>query len=225
MKKIFLFTALCSSILCFGQKNDKPVMKNELDSVSYSMGVAIGTSLKMAGLANINDKMFLQAMNEVLADKPTVVTADQSNQIIQQYLTKQTSKNSGKNLAEGKKFLEENSKKEGVVVLPSGLQYKVIKEGTGDKPLATDKVTVHYHGTLLSGKVFDSSVQRGQPATFPLNGVIKGWTEALQLMKTGSKYILYLPSDLAYGEQGTRGIEPNSVLIFEVELISIEKAQ
>jgi FKBP-type peptidyl-prolyl cis-trans isomerase FklB len=129
---------------------------------------------------------------------------------------------SNKNLEEGKAFLEANSRKEGVVSLPSGLQYEVIKEGAGAKPGATDKVTCHYHGTLINGTVFDSSVQRGQPATFPLNMVIKGWTEALQLMSLGSKWRLFLPADLAYGDRHVSAeIGPNSTLVFDVELLGI----
>jgi len=128
-----------------------------------------------------------------------------------------------KNMQEGPKFLEENKTKEGVVVLPSGLQYKVLTEGTGKSPKATDKVKVHYKGTLINGKEFDSSYKRGTPAEFPVNGVIKGWTEALQLMKEGSKWMLYLPSDLAYGPRGAGGdIGPNATLIFEVELLEVK---
>ena len=128
-----------------------------------------------------------------------------------------------KNMSEGPKFLEENKSKEGVVVLPSGLQYKVITEGSGKTPKATDKVKVHYKGTLLNGKEFDSSYKRNQPAEFPVNGVIKGWTEALQLMKEGSKWMLYIPSDLAYGARGAGGdIGPNATLIFEVELLEVK---
>jgi FKBP-type peptidyl-prolyl cis-trans isomerase FklB len=221
MKKIILFLAASSSIMAFAAK--KTQLKNELDSVSYSMGYVIGSSLKTTGMTTINDKLFLQALKEAVEGKDGAINNDLANQVIQQYMVKLQSKVGERNLAEGKKFLAENAKKDSIVSLPSGIQYKIIKLGTGEKPLATDKVTVHYHGTFINGKVFDSSVQRGQPATFPLNGVIPGWTEALQLMNVGSKYIIYLPSDLAYGEQGTRGIEPNSVLIFEVELLSIDK--
>jgi FKBP-type peptidyl-prolyl cis-trans isomerase FklB len=128
------------------------------------------------------------------------------------------------NNAVGQKFLDENKKKPGVVTLPSGLQYIVIKEGTGAKPVLTDKVTTHYHGTLIDGTVFDSSVERGEPASFPVNGVIKGWTEALQMMPVGSKWKLFVPPALGYGERGAGGvIGPNATLIFEVELISINK--
>lgn len=130
----------------------------------------------------------------------------------------------GVNLEKGKKFLEDNGKRKGVITLPSGLQYEILKEGNGPKPTATDKVTTHYHGTTIDGKVFDSSVERGQPAQFGVNQVIPGWTEALQLMPVGSKWKLFIPSNLAYGESGAGGaIGPNETLVFEVELISIDK--
>ena len=218
---LFLSFLLIPSLL-FGQKS-KVNFKNDLDTVSYCMGTAIGNSLKMAGFTTINEKLFIQALKEVLSEKETAFKSTQNDSIIRNYFTKLQGKKSASNLIEGKKFLEENKKKEGVVTLPSGLQYKVITEGQGETPMLTDKVKVHYEGKLISGKIFDSSKQRGQPLEFSVNGVIKGWTEALQLMKTGSKWMLYIPPDLAYGDQNIPGIEPNSVLIFEVELLSIEK--
>ena len=196
------------------QKTVEPIFKTELDSVSYCMGLAIGNSIKTAGLTEINDKLFMQAMNEVLAGKETAIKTEQTQQILNNYIMKLQAKKSAESKEVGKKFLEENKKKAGVVTLPSGLQYKVIKEGQGAIPTLEDKVTCHYHGTLISGKVFDSSVNRGQPVQFPVKGVIAGWTEALQLMKTGSKWQLFIPSELAYGEQNMQGIDPNSVLIF-----------
>jgi FKBP-type peptidyl-prolyl cis-trans isomerase FklB len=152
------------------------------------------------------------------------MTAEVAQAAIQNYFQGVQEKKMAANVEAGKKFLEENSKKPGVVTLPSGLQYQIIKEGTGPKPGPEDKVTTHYHGTLLNGKVFDSSVERGQPVSFAVNGVIPGWTEALQLMSVGSKWKLFIPSNLAYGERGAGGdIGPNETLIFEVELISIDK--
>jgi FKBP-type peptidyl-prolyl cis-trans isomerase FklB len=224
MKKYtILFSMLIAvSVIVNGQKG-KVELKNELDTVSYSMGIAIGNSMKMAGFTQFNDKLFYQALTEVLNSKETIIKPEATNNIIQSYMMKLHTQLASKNLAIGRKYLEENKTKEGVVVLPSGLQYKVIKQGEGISPTVDDKVTCHYHGTLIDGKVFDSSVQRGKPAQFAVNGVIAGWTEALQLMKTGAKWILYVPSELAYGEQNVPGIEPNSVLIFEVELISVEK--
>ena len=226
MKKLLIIFAAIIAISAnsYSQKQ-KPVIKTELDSVSYSMGLAIGNSIKTAGLTEINDKLFVQAMTDVLSGKETIIKTDQTQQILNNYFMKLQAKKSAEGKELGKKFLEENKKKEGVVTLPSGLQYKVLKEGQGAIPTLEDKVTCHYHGTLISGKVFDSSVDRGQPVQFAVKGVIAGWTEALQLMKVGSKWQLFIPSELAYGEQNIPGIDPNSVLIFEVELISIDKEE
>jgi FKBP-type peptidyl-prolyl cis-trans isomerase FklB len=151
------------------------------------------------------------------------MSPQEANTIIQNYFNRKQNEMSENNLKAGEAFLKENGKKEGVVTLSSGLQYEILKEGTGVKPKATDKVKCHYHGTLLNGHVFDSSVQRGQPAVFGVNQVIKGWVEALQLMAVGSKWRLYIPASLAYGAQGAGdSIEPNSTLIFDVELLGIE---
>ena len=175
-------------------------------------------------MKEFNDKLFMQAISEVVSGKATIIKAEQTQQLLNAYFTKLQSKKGAANIAVGRKFLEENKAKPGVVTLPSGLQYIVIKEGLGNSPTINDKVTCHYHGTLVSGKVFDSSVDRGQPIQFAVNGVIPGWTEALQLMKPGSKWKLFIPSELAYGDQQKgQDIEANSVLIFEVELISIDK--
>ena len=148
----------------------------------------------------------------------------QAQIVIQRYMQANAQKKGQTNLEKGKKFMEDNGKKEGVITLPSGLQYQIVKAGNGAKPSSTDKVTVHYHGTLIDGKIFDSSVQRGQPAQFPVNQVIPGWTEALQLMTVGSKWKLWIPANLAYGERSPGGvIGPNETLVFDVELISIDK--
>ena len=202
-------------------QKDNP-LTNEFDSVSYSLGIVLGTSIDKAGIKEFSEKLFMQGINEVVGGKQPGLTTEQANMVINAYLTKVNEKKAVINLIEGQKFLTENGKKDGVVTLPSGLQYKVIKEGQGLSPVDTSMVTVHYTGTLINGKVFDSSVERGQPAQFPVNGVIPGWTEALQRMKTGAKWILYIPSRLGYGEYGAGSIEPNSVLIFDVELISFD---
>ena len=215
--------ALLIPFASFAQKS-KAKCKNELDTVSYSMGVVLGSSMKKAGFTTINEKLFIEAISESFKGTEPLFTEEAMNKTVQSYMMKIHEKKIAESVAVGKKFLEENKKKEGVISLPSGLQYKVIKTGEGEMPTITDKVTCHYHGTLIDGKVFDSSVQRGEPVQFPVNGVITGWTEALQLMKTGSKWTLYIPSDLAYGSKEIPGIEANSVLIFDVELISIEKA-
>jgi len=150
------------------------------------------------------------------------ISDNQAQAIINSYFSKKQKKESESMIEKGANFLQENAKREGVTTLPSGLQYEIISEGTGPKPTLEDNVTTHYHGTLIDGTVFDSSVDRGEPASFPVGGVIKGWTEALQLMSVGSKWKLYVPYDLAYGERGARAqIGPYSTLIFEVELISI----
>ena len=197
-------------------------LTNEIDSVSYSLGVNIGENLKTQ-FPNINLKNFELAIKDVLDNQkePKISGAD-AQKVIQNYFQKQQAKASESVIEEGKKFLTENSKKDGVITLESGLQYEIIKSGEGAKPTINDQVTTHYHGTLLDGTVFDSSVERGQPATFPVSGVIKGWTEALQLMTVGSKWKLFVPYDLAYGERGAGPkIGPYTTLIFEVELISI----
>ena len=197
-------------------------LNNEIDSVSYSLGVNIGENIKTQ-FPDIDLKNFEAAIKDVLDDnkKPSISGAD-AQKTIQEYFTKQQAKVSESVVEEGKKFLAENSKKENVVTLESGLQYEVIKTGEGAKPTLNDQVTTHYHGTLIDGTVFDSSVERGEPASFPVSGVIKGWTEALQLMNVGSKWRLFVPYDLAYGERGAGPkIGPFTTLIFEVELISI----
>lgn len=195
-----------------------------IDSVSYALGVNIGNSLKAQGMENVNVEMLSKAFTDVLKGNPLMVTPEKAETMLNEYFMKLQSEKAEKNKIAGVKFLEENKKKSGVVTLPSGLQYSVMKEGTGEIPKETDKVTTHYHGTLMDGTVFDSSVERGQPASFPVNGVIKGWVEALQLMKTGSKWKLVVPSELAYGERGAGAkIGPGATLVFEVELISIDK--
>ena len=197
-------------------------LKNEIDSVSYSLGVNIGENIK-AQFPNLDLKNFEVGIEDVLNDKkqPKVEGAD-AQKIIQEYFTKLQAKANEEKIEAGKKFLEENSKRDEVITLESGLQYEVLKAGEGAKPTPNDQVTTHYHGTLIDGTVFDSSVERGEPATFPVSGVIKGWTEALQLMSVGAKWRLYVPSDLAYGERGAGAqIGPHTTLIFDVELLKI----
>ena len=183
----------------------------------------MASNLINSGLKDINVDSFVKAFTEVMSNTAPSMSPQEANQILQDYFSKAQDNMLSNNLEEGKSFLEENSKKENVTTLPSGLQYEVITEGDGPMPKATDSVKCHYHGTLLNGTVFDSSVDRGEPAVFGVNQVIKGWVEALQLMPVGSKWRLFVPSDLAYGEKGAGGsIEPNTTLIFEVELLGIE---
>lgn len=194
-----------------------------MDKISYAIGMSMASNLMNSGLRNIEVESFVKAFTEVINNESTSMSPEEANQTLQEYFSKQQEEMLNKNLEIGIAFLEENSKKENVVSLPSGLQYEILTEGNGPKPKATDSVKCHYHGTLLDGTVFDSSVQRGEPAVFGVNQVIKGWVEALQLMSVGSKWKLFIPSNLAYGSQGAgNSIEPNSTLIFEVELLGIE---
>ena len=222
MKKFKFLILLIIANLTTNIKMSAQKLNNEIDSVSYSLGVNIGENIKTQ-FPDIDLKNFEAAIKDVLDDnkKPSISGAD-AQKTIQEYFTKQQAKASESVVEEGRKFLAENSKKENVVTLESGLQYEVIKNGEGAKPTLNDQVTTHYHGTLIDGTVFDSSVERGEPASFPVSGVIKGWTEALQLMNVGSKWRLFVPYDLAYGERGAGPkIGPFTTLIFEVELISI----
>lgn len=195
-----------------------------MDKLSYSLGVSVGMNLKEQGFAVDCVDDFAQAMNDVLNGGELAIDAKEVDTIIREYFNKLQEKRFAEKQAEQKAFFEENGKKEGVLTTDSGLQYEILTAGEGDKPALTDTVTTHYHGTLLDGTVFDSSVQRNEPATFPVNGVIQGWQEALPMMPTGSKWRLYVPSELAYGAQGAgQAIGPHTPLIFEVELISIQK--
>lgn len=194
----------------------------EMEKVSYSLGVNVAKSVQAQGLESIDAPAIAKAFKDVFEGNDLDISEEESNLVLQDYFTKLNNKAQEANIGTGMKFLEENAKKEGVVTTATGLQYTIIAKGDGVQPKETDNVTVHYHGTLLDGTVFDSSVERGQPASFPVNGVIPGWVEALQLMNVGSKYKLFIPSNLAYGERGAGGaIGPNATLIFEVELISI----
>ncbi len=197
-------------------------LNDEVDSVSYSLGVNIGENIK-SQFPDIDLKNFESGIEDVLSEKkqPKIEGQD-AQKVIQEYFTKQQAKASEGKIEEGKAFLAENGKRKEVITLESGLQYEIITSAEGPKPTLNDQVTTHYHGTLLDGTVFDSSVDRGQPATFPVSGVIKGWTEALQLMSVGAKWRLYVPYDLAYGERGASAqIGPYTTLIFEVELLKI----
>ncbi len=198
-------------------------MQTELEKVSYAVGMSIGESLKAQNLEDIDTKTFANAMDAIFNNLNPQLTKEEANQIIQTYLDKKKQVAYGNLKSEGEKFLIENKKNKGVQTTDSGLQYEILKSGNGEKPLKSDSVTVHYHGTLIDGTVFDSSVNRGNPATFGVQQVIPGWTEALQLMDIGSKYRLFIPQELAYGANPHPGgpIKPFSTLIFEVELLNI----
>jgi FKBP-type peptidyl-prolyl cis-trans isomerase FklB len=223
MKNIITLSSIILFIACKTEKPKESVnLITELDSVSYSLGVNIGENIKKQ-FEDINLDNFEAAIKDVLEKElEPKITDNQAQAIINSYFSKKQQKQSESVIEEGINFLRENGKREGVTTLASGLQYEIIDDGTGPKPTIEDNVTTHYHGTLIDGTVFDSSVDRGEPASFPVGGVIKGWTEALQLMSVGSKWKLYVPYDLAYGERGAGAqIGPYSTLIFEVELISI----
>ena len=193
-----------------------------MDKFSYAIGLGIGQNLLSMGAQGINVEDFAQAIADVLNRKETAISHNEAREIVNKYFMELEEKMNAENIEKGKAFLAENAKKEGIVTLPSGLQYEVITEGNGKKPSATDKVKCHYEGTLIDGTLFDSSIKRGQPAVFGVNQVIKGWVEALQLMSEGSKWRLFIPSELGYGDQQAgEMIPPHSTLIFEVELIEV----
>ena len=199
-------------------------MSQDINAVSYCIGLSVADSLAQQELSAINPQVMAEAIADVFQGKELKFSAEQANQIIQNYIQDITASKFEEHKSAGEAFLAENAKKSGVTTTASGLQYEVIEEGTGAKPTASDTVKVHYHGTLTDGTVFDSSISRGLPATFGVHQVIKGWTEALQLMPVGSKYRLYIPQDLAYGAHPHPGgaIKPFMTLIFDVELIAIE---
>ena len=199
----------------------------ELDKVSYCFGLSIASNLLSSGVNTINTEAFVDAIRTVYAGQMPEIKPEEANQILQDYFNKL--QNERPHLAgvsqqqdAGEQFLNDNKSKEGVVTLESGLQYKVISTGNGAIPKSSDTVKCHYEGRLINGAVFDSSIRRGEPAEFPVNGVIAGWVEALQLMPVGSKWQLYIPSDLAYGPHGAgQAIGPNETLIFDIELLDI----
>jgi FKBP-type peptidyl-prolyl cis-trans isomerase FklB len=226
-----LAAALCAALALSGVANaaDAPELKSEKEKLSYSVGMDIGSNLKRQSI-EVDPELLAKGFKDSYSGGKTLLTEEESRQAIQNFQKQMMAKQAEamkqqaeKNKAEGEKFLAENKGKEGVKATASGLQYKVIRAGTGSSPTADNTVEVHYRGTLIDGKEFDSSYSRNQTAVFPVSGVIPGWTEGLQLMKEGGKYMLFVPPDLAYGERGAgRDIGPNATLIFEVELISVQ---
>jgi FKBP-type peptidyl-prolyl cis-trans isomerase len=207
-----------------GNTQTQSLLKTKTDSASYALGLSVAEDLKTRGVKTLNFTLLAKAMEDIFNNKPAGLNHDQRQKAIYSFLEAAQKERQGAAIAEGTRFLEENKKKPGVVTLPSGLQYQVIKTGTGAKPKASDEVTVHYKGTLLNGKQFDSSYDRKEPLAITLNQVIPGWTEGVQLMPVGSKYRFFLPYQLGYGENGAgQDIPPYSVLIFEIELIKIGK--
>lgn len=243
MKKIIFCVALATGSLCAHAqskkelltevtrlkaeleelKKPKPVnVTTEFDKTSYGFGVLMATSLKSQGADSLDQHLFMAGLRDVLANKPLLVQRQEAMAVCQNYVTQVTEMKNTKRKEESQAFLEANGKKAGITTTASGLQYQVTTAGSGRKPGPTDRVTVHYTGRLIDGTMFDSSVERGQPATFGVNQVISGWTEALQLMTEGSKWVLYIPAELGYGERGAGAdIPPHSALIFDVELIKV----
>ena len=193
-----------------------------MDKLSYALGLSMAQNFKGSGIQQINADDFADALRAVYEDKEKKMTYDEAKQVVQDFFTELEANAGAMNEELGKKFLEQNAQQEGVKVTQSGLQYLVLKEGDGKKPGPNDVVTVHYTGRLIDGTVFDSSVERGEPATFAVGQVIPGWVEGLQLMSEGAAWRLFIPSNLAYGPHGTGPIQPNSTLIFDVQLIKVE---
>lgn len=194
-----------------------------MDKISYALGLSIGNNFRASGIKGLEIDDFIKGINDVFNEAKPAIAFDEAQRLLQAYFKDLQAEKFEMNKQVGEEFLRINKEKRGVVTLPSGLQYEVLKTGDGQKPGPNDKVRCHYHGTLIDGRVFDSSVERGQPAVFGVSQVIRGWTEALQLMNVGSKWRLFIPSDMAYGAHGAgEAIEPNMTLIFDVELLGIE---
>ncbi len=223
--RLRMFVAVLGVVLLANQLSAQD-LKSQKEKMSYIIGMDMGKNLKNQSI-DIDQAAFARGIKDALSGGKSSLTDEEIRQTMTVFQKEMMAKNQAlgeKNRKEGEAFLAGNKKKQGVITLPSGLQYKVINAGKGRKPKPTDTVTVHYRGTLIDGTEFDSSYRRGQPATFPVNGVIPGWTEALGLMQEGAKWQIFVPSNLAYGERGTGGqIGPNATLIFEVELVSIQE--
>ena len=224
----FLFVLFLFSASGLMAQTKKPVAKtipakvyNSTDSVSYALALMVADFYKTQGLEHINSNMIKKAFDDVYNNKPLLISQEQANMTVQQKMQEFMSKKSSGQKQESQQFLEANKKRAGVVTLPSGLQYEIITKGTGPIPKENDRVKTHYAGTLIDGTEFDNSYKRGEPITFPVTGVIKGWIEALQLMPVGSKWKLFIPSDLAYGDRGQGAIPGGSALIFDIELLEI----
>ena len=230
MNRILVFAVALALLATAGYAEDQAVLKTESDRLSYSIGMNLGSGFKAQSI-EINSEVLLRGIKDAMSGAKPLMTDEEIRAALTAFQSKLQAKqaaaqekSASENKAKGEGFLAENKKKEGIVTTASGLQYKVIKQGTGPKPKETDTVVTHYKGTLIDGTEFDSSYKRNEPATFAVNAVIKGWTEALQLMPVGSKWELYIPSTLAYGDHGAAGvIGPNETLIFEVELLSIQE--
>jgi FKBP-type peptidyl-prolyl cis-trans isomerase FklB len=230
------YLLLLSTVTCFSTASAQttrskpkapvtPALRNALDSFSYAIGLSMGNFCNQQKITQLNTSVLLKGVSDGRSPDKALLNEQQMNAVISSYLSRQSAQDATANKLAGEKFLADNAKKPGIIVLASGLQYEVLNAGSDStRPKLTDKVKCHYHGTLIDGTVFDSSVDRGQPVEFPVNGVIRGWIEALQLMPVGSRWRLFIPSDLAYGDSGAGpDIGPGSTLIFDVELLEIIK--
>ena len=232
MKKIIIALATMSFLVSCKTEKKTITLKTDEDKVSYAIGLNIAKNLRSDKLDTLlNSEAIGQGIIDGVAKNPVyIINPDSAMKFLEEFSMKLREKQKAdeakkyeKNIEIGKKFLEENKKQAGIIALEDGIQYKVLKQGNGPKPTVQDVVKVHYKGTLIDGTVFDSSIDRGEPVTFPVTGVIAGWTKILQLMPVGSKWMVYIPQELAYGNQGQGNIQPYSTLIFEIELLSIEK--
>jgi FKBP-type peptidyl-prolyl cis-trans isomerase FklB len=207
-------------------KTATPVLKNLLDSFSYAAGINIAANMKAQGISNINSAMMVRAIEDEFKNNPKLMTQEQCSQKLQEQMQSFSQKKSGEAIVKGKAFLASNKTRAGVVSLPSGVQYEILKAGEagGLMPMAIDTVVVHYRGTLIDGTEFDGSMGKGDPITYPANGFIKGWTEVLQMMTKGAHWKVYIPSDLAYGDRGSGAVPPGATLIFEINLLDIKPA-
>ena len=223
MHKIILFITIAAMAFSSQSQENQNNNTTTMDKLSYALGLSMGQNFKGSGVAKLNIDDFADALRAVYDDTEKKMTYDEAKQVVTEFFTNLEAEARANNERLGKEFLENNKKQEGVKVTASGLQYQVVKEGDGLQPGPNDVVTVHYTGKLIDGTVFDSSVERGEPATFAVGQVIPGWVEGLQLMREGAAYRLFIPSNLAYGPHGTGPIQPNSTLIFDVQLIKVEK--
>lgn len=221
--RLTLIALLAFAGAWFASAAEDSPFKSSKEKASYALGANIGKQLRQNG-AEIDTEVYMKALKEAMNGGTVLLTDEQIRETLTSFQAELRTKVLDKNKKEGESFLAENKKKEGIVATPSGLQYQVVTKGTGKMPSSNDTVVCHYRGTLVGGDEFDSSYKRSEPSSFPVTGVIKGWTEALLMMPVGSKWKLFIPSDLAYGERGRPGIPPNSALLFDIELISIKDA-
>lgn len=219
---VFTLIGLMMVVESSAQRGKKEELTNSVDSISYALGMSIATTVQQQNISELNVEKLLKAIEDVFGEQETKLTIEYSQSLLNEYISALQEKLEMEKLEEMASFFDENKKNPGVITLPSGLQYKVLKEGTGQSPMPRSRVKAHYKGTLMDGTEFDSSYSRGEPLVFGVNQVIRGWQEALVLMKPGAKWILYIPPYLGYGDRDSGPIPANSILIFEIELLSVE---